>query len=252
MIGHHYQPLPPIAPIGVTPPFIRLLLLAPGDIHSPLAFSFTIVDVHNAPPFEALSYCWGREVASSPIWCGGHSISIKVNLDLALRSLRLPNQARRLRVDALCIDQSNTDERSRQVRYIRLMYKQAARTIVWLGPKTQGIEEAFRFAHTMADIRAASGGHFAVSKHSEPGPQQVELEIITELFDAHPETVNCLIQLFERDYFMRIWCVQENVVSAWCTAKCEDLETDFLSLLSCAIHVNMRRSSFFAERPQEL
>ncbi|KAL8815156.1 MAG: hypothetical protein Q9223_005683, partial [Gallowayella weberi] len=174
-----------------------------------------------------------------------------VNLDLALRRLRLPNQARRLRVDALCIDQSNTDERSRQVRYMRLMYKQAARTIVWLGPKTEGIEEVFRFAHTVADIRAASGGHYAVSKHSKPGTNEVELEIITEIFDAHPEIVNRLIQFFERDYFMRIWCVQEIVVSAWCTAKCDDLETDFLILLSCAIHVNMRRSSLFAERPLE-
>ncbi|KAL8734051.1 MAG: hypothetical protein Q9166_001812 [cf. Caloplaca sp. 2 TL-2023] len=251
MYQYRYHPLPPVAELGVTPPFTRLLLLAPGIAQNPLACSLMIVDIQNAPAFEALSYSWGREPASQPLWCDGWPMPIKMNLDLALRNLRLPNQARRLWVDALCINQADTDERSRQVRYMRLMYKYAARTIVWLGLKTPGLEDVFRLAQMVADIRSASGGAFAHIRETEMGPVERELDLITEILDAHPEVVIHLKNFFNREYFMRIWCVQEVVVSAWCVAKCEDLEIDFMTLLSCIIHVNMRRGAIFVGKPLE-
>lgn len=70
-------------------------------------------------------------------------MQIRPNLDTALRALRLPNQARRLWVDALCIDQGNIDERSRQAQYMRLMYEHAARTFVRLGVQSPGIDDVF-------------------------------------------------------------------------------------------------------------
>lgn len=196
MNRYHYLPLPPTAPTGVTPPFTRLLLLAPGRQQETLACALTTVDIQHAPRFEALSYSWGRESASQPIWCDGQPIWIKLNLDYALRNLRLPYQARRLWVDALCIDQANVDERTRQVRYMRLIYKHAARTIVWLGLRTHGIEEVFRLSQTIADIKSV---HSPTLDH--------EHELITELFDANPDIVDQLIAFFDREYFMCIWCV---------------------------------------------
>ncbi|KAL8838306.1 MAG: hypothetical protein Q9176_005117 [Flavoplaca citrina] len=251
MDQYHYNPLPPIAELGSTPPFTRLLLLAPGIGRYPLSCSLTIVDIQNPPPYEALSYSWGRESAAGPLWCHGRPLQIRVNLDIALRHLRLPHQARRLWVDALCIDQSNIDERSRQVRYMRLMYKHAARTIVWLGLRTPGIDEVFQLSQIVADIRNANGGSATTIKDTSMGPVEQELDIITEILDAHPQVVMQLVDFFDREYFMRIWCVQEVVVSAWCLAKCEDLEINFMSLLSCMIHVNMRRCSVFAGKPLE-
>lgn len=60
MDQYHYHPLSPLADLGVTPPFTRILLLAPGVAYDPLIFSFTIVDAENAPPYGALFYSWGR------------------------------------------------------------------------------------------------------------------------------------------------------------------------------------------------
>ncbi|KAL8658226.1 MAG: hypothetical protein Q9226_001163 [Calogaya cf. arnoldii] len=251
MDQYRYYPLPPIAEYGTTPHFTRHLLLAPGGGRDPLSCSLTIVDIQNAPRYEALSYSWGRNSAVNSLWCEGRPLTIRMNLDHALRNLRLPNQARRLWVDALCIDQSNTDERSRQVQYMRLIYKYAARTIVWLGLRSPGIEEVFRLSQVIAEIRHASGGSYAHIKTTEMGPVGQELDLIADILDAHPQTLSDLVQFFNREYFMRTWCVQEVVVSAWCVAKCEDLEIDFMSLLSSAIHVNMRRSSMFAAKPLE-
>ncbi|KAL8916279.1 MAG: hypothetical protein Q9208_008608 [Pyrenodesmia sp. 3 TL-2023] len=253
MSHYCYQPLPPIAKWGMTPPFTRLMLLAPGNGLDPLVCSLTIVDIQNAPQYEALSYVWGHDLASQPVWCEGGFIPIKSNLDVALRNLRLPGQSRRLWVDALCIDQGNTSERTRQVGYMRLVYKHAARTIVWLGLKSPGIEEVFQLAELVADLKSVhqpspSAGSLPAD---EPATDEsmLELPLITEVFNAHLETVTRLMDFFERQYFMRIWCVQEIVVSSWCTAKCEDLEVNFMSLLSTIIHVYMRRSSFLTGQP---
>ncbi|KAL8850892.1 MAG: hypothetical protein Q9221_004205 [Calogaya cf. arnoldii] len=127
-----------------------------------------------------------------------------------------------------------------------------ARTIVWLGLRSPGIEEVFRPSQVVAEIRHASGGSYGHIKTTEMGPVGQELDLITDILAAHPQTLSVLVQFFDREYFMRTWCVQEVVVSAWCVAKCEDLEIDFMSLLSSAIHVNMRRSSIFAAKPLEL
>ncbi|KAL8723917.1 MAG: hypothetical protein Q9181_007083 [Wetmoreana brouardii] len=226
------------------------MLLAPGNGPDPLACSLAIVDIEKAPPFEALSYVWGRDIASQPIWCDGGFIQIKSNLDTALRSLRLPSHARRLWVDALCIDQGNIDERSRQVQYMRIIYKHAARTIVWLGPRSQGIEEAFHLADMVAEVKQASSGTSSLIGTKGTG-DALELDLIADIFNANEEIVGRLIDLFDRDYFVRIWCVQEVVVSRSCVAKCEHLEINLMDLLSSVIHVSFRRKSFLPRKPLE-
>ncbi|KAL9018891.1 MAG: hypothetical protein Q9185_003803 [Variospora sp. 1 TL-2023] len=248
MTSHYYQPLPPISPYGVTPSFTRLMLVLAGSGSDPLVCSLTVVDIEDTLPYEALSYVWGRDLASCPLWCDGGLIQIRPNLDTALRFLRLPSQARRLWVDAICIDQENVDERTREVQYMRLVYKYAARTIVWLGLKSPGIDEIFRLAQVIAEIKDAD--RESNGAMSQPGKVHLlELDIITEIFKANTEAVHRLTDFFNKDYFVRIWCVQEVVVSRWCVAKCEDLEIDFMVLLSTIINVNMRRTSVFAGRP---
>ncbi|KAL8697038.1 MAG: hypothetical protein Q9201_007340 [Fulgogasparrea decipioides] len=79
----------------------------------------------------------------------------------------------------------------------------------------------------------------------------VELDLIAHIFSANTENVGRLTELFDRDYFERIWCVQEVVVSSWCVAKCGDLEISFMDLLSTVIHLNLRRQTFFSRKPLE-
>ena len=236
------------------------MLLAPGHKSDPILCSLEVVNIENAPPYEALSYVWGQDSATQSIWCDGGHVHIKANLESALRSLRLPHQARRLWVDAMCINQDDTDERTRQVQYMRLMYRHAARTIVWLGVRSPGIEEVFNLTQMIAEIKTATAKN--QSGHSQPtnkSPERqatssgfiVEPELVTQLFDANPEVVERMTEFFDKDYFMRMWCVQEVVVSPWCIAKCEELETSFMDILSTIIHINMRRKIAFSGKPIE-
>ncbi|EME49951.1 hypothetical protein DOTSEDRAFT_121719, partial [Dothistroma septosporum NZE10] len=63
----------------------------------------------------------------------GKFMGIAQNLYESLRRLRNHISPLRLRVDAVCIDQSNTEERSAQVANMADIYADADRVLVWLG-----------------------------------------------------------------------------------------------------------------------
>ncbi|KAL5347944.1 hypothetical protein ACLOAV_007356 [Pseudogymnoascus australis] len=60
-----------------------------------------------------------------------------------------------------------------------------------------------------------------------------------------------LSELFDREYFSRIWCVQEVVSSKICIAKCEDLEMDFIDILSTTPYIIGCRGQMFSGKPLE-
>jgi Heterokaryon incompatibility protein (HET) len=53
-------------------------------------------------------------------------------------------------IDALCIDQSNGDEKAVQVRLMRDVYGAAKKVVAWLGNATPTSEEAINFLYTLA------------------------------------------------------------------------------------------------------
>jgi len=230
---YRYQPLPPLPELGRSPPFSRVLRLAPG-LHrdEPLHAVLEPVDVSATTPYEALSYTWGTDPPSDYLWLGDCPLPIKPNLEAALRALRLPGHVRRLWVDAVCIDQSNVDERTRQVHYMRLVYKHSTRVIVWLGVRTPGVEHAFaaasRLSQAMEVLREAGGE----SGYSGVDPQAAEAFVDSAAGDLPRTSLHHLSELFDRPYWTRTWCIQEVVAAPWATVKVEDLEIPFLDLMS--------------------
>ncbi|KAH8883497.1 heterokaryon incompatibility, partial [Thozetella sp. PMI_491] len=83
--------------------------------------------------YEALSYVWGPPNFSESISCHGVACKVTPNLLAALRRLRYTNKDRTLWVDAICIRQSDIDERIQQVSRMGDIYSQASRVLVWLG-----------------------------------------------------------------------------------------------------------------------
>jgi hypothetical protein len=70
----------------------------------------------------------------------GAELRITVNLELALRYLRLSHGPRTLWVDAICIDQNNIDERNQQVRLMKDIYSSCIRDLIWLGKAREDTE----------------------------------------------------------------------------------------------------------------
>jgi hypothetical protein len=87
----------------------------------------------NGSQYEALSYTWGSAEDPVAIYVGASGaqiISVTQNLASALRYLRHETEDRQLWVDAVCIDQKNLQERSKQVLKMADVYQIAKRAIV--------------------------------------------------------------------------------------------------------------------------
>lgn len=128
---------------------IRLLRLHPESstgFDSPLKCDLLYSYLDDVQPYEALTYFWGDKDDLRPLSLDSHPMQITRNLDIALRHLRpqfsptaLP-PARTLWVDALCINQTDTAERSHQVSLMKDVYSRCTRDLAWLGPLSDSDE----------------------------------------------------------------------------------------------------------------
>lgn len=92
--------------------------------------TFYLVD---APSYIALQYVWGDIRKTAPITLNDAEIHVTTNLLAALQRMSAWDPGTYLWIDALCIDQSNTEEKSHQVSMTRNIYQQAMFVTMWLG-----------------------------------------------------------------------------------------------------------------------
>jgi hypothetical protein len=119
---------------------IRIIRLHSGR-SGPLICDLFEARLADKPQFEALSYVWGEKDPNCHIICHGRQLPITPNCEAALLKLRFrKKKVRLLWVDAICIDQTNIEERNQQVKLMGDIYSSAETTIAWLGTLT-GLEE---------------------------------------------------------------------------------------------------------------
>jgi hypothetical protein len=130
---YQYTPLDRYDPIAR----IRILKLEPSlDAGAPLRFSMQTVELDAAVhTYDAISYAWGAPVFSKKGYSMSDSsfIPITESLDTVLRKFRLPLVARSLWVDAVCINQSDDQDKAQQIPAMRRIYQGALQVLVWLG-----------------------------------------------------------------------------------------------------------------------
>ncbi|KAI1743557.1 heterokaryon incompatibility protein-domain-containing protein [Xylaria scruposa] len=152
-------------------------------IHSPLA---------EPPPYTAISYAWGDADDTRSIHIGSINIPIAVSLFGALDALRKREEDVLVWADALCIDQQNSDERNQQVQLMTEIYAKATQVAIWLGPSENDSELAKDF---LQDI---------IMTENYPEDTTALLLSPTRL-----QAVKAVVRLFQRDYWRRLWVVQE-------------------------------------------
>jgi hypothetical protein len=111
---------------------IRLLKLLPGHLKDPISCELQVVSLDEKPTYEPLSYVWGDPSVVVVAYLHNVPVNVTVNLAAALRRLRKAEEPRVLWVDALCINQEDSAERSQQVGLMQFIY-QTHHVIVWLG-----------------------------------------------------------------------------------------------------------------------
>ncbi|KAI1331546.1 hypothetical protein F5Y16DRAFT_408154 [Xylariaceae sp. FL0255] len=187
--------------------WIRILDLLPStDKKEPIKVRLRAVPLDQSLKYNAVSYVWGDTHVTATVFvedeeakiCGKREIT--TNLVEGLRVFRLPDRERTLWVDALCINQDSTNERSQQVGMMGSIYWLAERVLIWLGPDKQGVA-----GEVLKYMRSISQDYFHSPNKQHHNRARNAAE--TEAFDAR--IWSGIKSLYDNPWFERVWVQQE-------------------------------------------
>ena len=164
--------------------------------------------------YTALSYTWGPPIFDVEFHFGEKGfIKITSSLASALRNLRSEHESVFLWIDQICIDQSNIREKEQQIPLMGLIYTHATNTVIWLGDEDdsdpQLAFDLLRKVHSRLQLFEGS-----------LQPTDLERLFLPQLHSsAAPEWLE-VAKLFQRDWFFRLWVIQEAVLSRDLYIRC--------------------------------
>lgn len=223
---------------------IRLLTLVEGKNSAFVSCQLEHCSLVEHPPYTALSYCWGNPDITKTILLNGVKVQATVNLEAALRQLQAEGYTK-LWVDALCINQNDREERSRQVLRMRRIYMEARLVLVWLGIATPSSKIAIAFIdlvtrsndalkylrdrggeendETVKKTRAAMSPIVQkwLDKLLHEGSDKLVDGLMEDMFMFDNEdSRQAFIDFFHRPYWRRVWIIQEIVSGARVVVYC--------------------------------
>lgn len=106
-------------------------------------FTYDLIDtpLGTAPSYEALSYVWGDQERSLALQLGDANVLITPSLGETLHYLSEHCTSGYLWVDQICINQTDWDERSQQVKIMGQIFSTAKRVLIWLGKEESNAVE---------------------------------------------------------------------------------------------------------------
>jgi hypothetical protein len=240
MNPYQYSPLPPDGDE------IRLLRLLPGPASAGIEIEIFHVKASSNPVYEALSYVWGPPErcdnvfvpktawsARSRVWKRGHHfkqlllgtpkaksdshylLPITKNLSIALRHLKLPSEPRTLWIDAICINQNDLSERSREVIEMGSIYSNASEVLVWLGPSSENSSLALETLYKLSEGIDFKKEEYLIDY--KPGSWAGQIDLNSEALESYAQNWVAIGDLLRREWFSRLWVFQEIGLAARAT-----------------------------------
>ncbi|KAH7125491.1 heterokaryon incompatibility protein-domain-containing protein [Dendryphion nanum] len=191
---------------------IRLLELLPAQqSDQPLECTFRQDKLSNLmDPYDAVSYTWGVPSFCCTLRCVEHDsyLHITKNLDTLLRRFRDKFHTKILWVDAVCINQQDDGEKSKQVPLMNQIYRFASKVLAWLGEG--GIEEkAIPYIHGLS--RRARPDQIVLSPISPPTVE--DRSVGFEDIGNDSELMIIMNSFLALTWFRRKWVIQEIVLN---------------------------------------
>ena len=247
MERYEYQPLDTakgeIRLVRILPPTISLSagnenpLEKPGtsDPNVPVCCTISHGPHDDCPSYESLSYSWGNPNDTRAIDLNGKRVWVTKNLESALRELqRTIKQPRYFWIDALCINQNDSAEKSFQVRKMGNIFSNALNVVIWLGSEETDSRIAFNAIRRLSNPklwREYRAYMRTVKKtkqstpddsHTEEQPKasvEAEQELLARIdsaldSDGHGVNIKAIKGLINRSpWFERVWVLQEVAMS---------------------------------------
>ncbi|KAK8030464.1 HET-domain-containing protein [Apiospora arundinis] len=191
---------------------LRLLQLLPGEHNDDdLYATLTTFQRDAAPPYRPVSYTWGTEEPSSQLLIQSHGqqdwvrFAIRPNLQALLRQVRSSLGEQYIWVDAICINQTDNNEKGHQVRTMDRIYRDK-HVFVWLGDASENSADAMDLIDWFCTRCEESGWSTGSSEAKQDlvysGPSLVPQASWKAVYD-----------IISRPWFTRRWIVQEFVLS---------------------------------------
>jgi hypothetical protein len=195
---------------------IRLLRILRPNATSEVQLEIFHTNLDDNPTYKALSYTWGSPAdPRHGINLNGYHFEVRENLWHALRRFQAGNIAPVIWIDAICINQLSDNERNHQVAKMKRIYEQATEVVVWLGISYDDSDLAIKLTKELYDYRKS-------------------VSWVTQRFSMLDirSALRALSRLLGREYWWRIWIVQEVTVAQRIVFYCGDLFIDAESLRS--------------------
>ncbi|KAF2235939.1 HET-domain-containing protein [Viridothelium virens] len=181
-----------------------------------IACQLWTANLDEKPQYCAVSYTWGpstneeaeRGVTNEPthrIFCNSHALLITENLyNFLVRAAENPDLASRsMWIDILCIDQHNDSERAEQVELMASIYESANFVLAWLGEEDKSTERSFGLIKHLASLSDDE------LKSITPGRLACENALHLLGPCGGISSWNSLARFLQRNYFNRVWIIQE-------------------------------------------
>lgn len=169
-----------------------------------------IVDLNDAPRYDALSYVWGDPTKTDEVLVNGATVKITRNLADFLGQFTKFGGANGILiwVDAICIDQANVEERNQQVSLMGRIYSTAYAVSAWLGHEEEH------------DARAIQAMYSILDKHIDRDLPLPSWTPYRGNYQLDPEDMRSLEAFFQKPYFNRVWVIQELGLGSITQAMC--------------------------------
>jgi hypothetical protein len=210
---------------------IRILTLRASEYNnSQVRCELRTVSFKDKPSYLALSYTWGTKTEPGNVLANNEAFSATVNLRIALEQFRDAEKDVHFWVDAICIDQENDVEKGEQLQMIRHIFSDAEETWVWLGAEANDSNKAIDLIEVLSGFYRE---HRVETDESKPDNAEMVRWGFPSRSGIEDELV-ALEDLFSRDYWYRVWVVQEIAVSRNVKLFCGERSLDWDQVLTTA------------------
>ncbi|KAK4951409.1 hypothetical protein LTR10_010383 [Elasticomyces elasticus] len=194
---------------------IRLLKLDPvrGKADK-ISVSLSTWDLDTAPAYVAISYTWGSESSTHRIRVNDGGFYVRKNCSIALQECQRNAVTSYIWIDALCINQADSAEKSHQVAMMGTIFGQAVQTYISFGSwDIESLDQRSEIAECRACFRAIVED---LDQFGMPDGKPGDPPRPSELAIRRQKSLSSYAfdDLKEARYWTRLWVLQELFLSA--------------------------------------
>jgi hypothetical protein len=206
------------------------------DMSDIISCRLGVISLDSFSDYRPISYVWGDPSATKIILVDDTPFKVRINLWNYLAQARseeytgvLWAEPLWIWVDAICINQDDLDERSKQVAIMGQIYSKAYGVCAWLGVGTEKSSETMQEL-TEIDWEA----HYEKAKSGQG-------------FNLADEQLESICEWLELAYWSRVWIIQEYALSNRAVIQCgpKIISAVTLDLMIDAVILDPVRSRLF-------